>query len=57
MKKQTMEFAVVTKKSAVQQIGKSTIIQPKIDFRGGEAKWFDDSKLLKNRISGQKERK
>lgn len=57
MKKQTMEFAVVTKKSAVQKIGKSVINQPKIAFKGGEVKWFDDSKLLKNRIPGQKERK
>ena len=50
MKKQTMEFAVVTKKSAVQQIGKSTIIQPKIAFKGGEVKWCDDSKLLKKNL-------
>ena len=50
MKKQTMEFAVVTKKNTVQQVGKSVINQPKIAFKGGKVKWFDDSKLLKKNL-------
>lgn len=50
MKKQTMEFAVVTKKNTVQRVGKSVINQPKIAFKGGKVKWFDDSKLLKKKL-------
>ena len=47
MKSQTMHFATVTKNKIVTKIGRSTIIQPKPNFKGGSIRWFDDSKLLK----------
>lgn len=48
MKKQTVQFAVQTDKNGVvKNIGKGYILQPKINYKGGEMKWFDDSKLLK----------
>ncbi len=47
MKKQTIEFAVKTKNGIITNIGNATILQPKTHFKGGEIKWFDDSKLLK----------
>lgn len=48
MKKQTMPFATVTDKGVIVKVGKSTILQPKTNFKGGRVKWFDDSKLLKS---------
>ncbi len=42
MKKQTVNFAVVTKKGTVQSIGRSTIYQPKPNFKGGSIQWYED---------------
>ena len=47
IKKQTVEFAVVTKNGVVTQIGRSVIYQPEIKFKGGTVKWVDDSKYMK----------
>lgn len=47
MIKETVEFAVVTKRGVVQQIGRSTILIPKTNFNGNGIKWFDDNKLIK----------
>lgn len=47
MKKQTIVFAVTTENGVVNQIGRSSIQQPAIHFKGGSVKWFDDSQLLK----------
>lgn len=51
MNKQTMQFATVTENEAVTRIGKSIILQPKTNFKGGNIKWADDSKLLKAKKS------
>lgn len=40
--KQTVEFATVTKNGIVQKIGKSSILQPKTNFKGGTVKWYPD---------------
>lgn len=48
MKTQEIQFAVVTGNNGnIKEIGKSVVFQPKIKFKGGSTKWFDDSKLLK----------
>lgn len=47
MKKLTIVFAVTTENGVVNQIGRSSIQQPAIHFKGGSVKWFDDSQLLK----------
>ena len=47
MKKQMVEFAVVTKNGVVTHIGHSVIYQPEIKFKGGTVKWVDDSKYMK----------
>lgn len=47
MKKQTVKFVVETNNGIVNRIGKSTIMQPPINFKGGSVKWFDDSRLIK----------
>lgn len=54
MIKHEMQFAVVTKGGVVVQVGKSQIYQPKIDFKGGEVKWFDDTKLIKKRAQNER---
>ncbi len=44
MHTQTIQFAVVTKNGVVQKVGKSTISQPKTNFKGGYIKWYEDKK-------------
>lgn len=40
-------FVVETGKENQVRIGKSSIMQPKVQFNGIGIKWFDDSKLIK----------
>ena len=47
MKKQTVEFATVTKNGVVKQIGRSSILAPKTNYSGTGIRWFDDTKLIK----------
>ena len=42
MHKQTVQFATVVKNGVIQTIGKSTITQPKTNFKGGSIKWYED---------------
>ena len=51
MNKQTMQFATVTENEVIAKVGKSTILQPKTNFKGGSIKWADDRKLLKSKKS------
>lgn len=51
MEKQTMQFATVTENGTITRIGKSTILQPKTNFKGDNIKWADDRKLLKSKKS------
>ena len=56
MKTQTIQFATVTKNGVVQKVGKSTILQPKTNFKGGSIKWYEDKKKADkqhNEASGQ----
>lgn len=42
MNKQTVEFATVVKDKVIKQIGNSHIMQPKVNFKGGSIKWYED---------------
>lgn len=42
MQTQTNEFAVETKNGTVQKVGKSILLQPKTNFKGGSVKWYKD---------------
>lgn len=42
MQKQTVEFATVVKNGVVQKVGKSSILQPKPNFKGGSINWYQD---------------
>ena len=44
MNTQTIQFATVTKNGEVQKVGKSTILQPKTNFKGDSIKWYEDKK-------------
>lgn len=42
MHTQTIEFATVVKNGVVQRIGKSSIVQPKPNSKGGSVNWYED---------------
>lgn len=42
MKTQTVQFAVQSKNGVIEKIGKSTILQPKTNFKGNGIKWYED---------------
>lgn len=44
MHTQTIQFTTVTKNGVVQKVDKSTILQPKTNFKGGSIKWYEDKK-------------
>lgn len=46
--KQTVEFATVVKDGVLQEVGKSAILQPKPNFKGGSIKWYQDKAKKKN---------
>ena len=42
-KQQTMQFAVTKdSKGVIQQVGRSAILTPKPNFKGGCIKWYQD---------------
>ena len=51
MDKQSIEFATVKQDNVISKIGKSALLQPEVhyDKNKKETKWFDDTKLLKNK--------
>lgn len=42
MRTQTVEFATVRKDGVIQMVGRSTIIQKKVNYKGGQIKWLED---------------
>ncbi len=49
MKKQTVEFAVTRNNSIIDKIGRSSILQPRTNFRGGSIKWYEDKPKVKSK--------
>lgn len=47
MNTQQINIAVKTDAGQIKQISKGAIFQPETQFKGGNVKWFDDSKLIK----------
>ena len=43
----TLQFAVCTTDKKAVVIGRTSIMQPKPNFKGGSIKWFDDRKLIR----------
>ena len=48
--KQTVEFAVEKNNSVIQRVGRSSILQPKTNFKGNpdSIKWYPDRPKKKN---------
>lgn len=42
MKTQTAEFVIYKKGNVVKRIGRSIILQPKTNFKGGQIRWYED---------------
>ena len=42
MQTQTIEFGVRSKNGVITEVTKSTIYQPKTNFKGGSIKWYED---------------
>lgn len=42
MYKQTVQFAVTRKNGNITRIGRTSILQPKTNFKGGSIKWYED---------------
>lgn len=42
MKTQTVEFAVTRKKGTITRVGRTSILQPKTNYKGGSIKWYKD---------------
>lgn len=42
MHKQTVQFAVTRNKGNITRIGKTSILQPETNAKGGSIKWYKD---------------
>lgn len=42
MHKQTVEFATIRKNGIITKIGRTSINQPKTNFKGGSVQWYPD---------------
>ncbi len=49
MQKQTIEFAVVKADNVVTQVGRTSILQPRTNFKGGTIKWYEDKPKQKSK--------
>ncbi len=42
MQKQTVEFVITRKNGVITGIGRTSIYQPKTNFKGGSVKWHEE---------------
>lgn len=49
MQKQTVQFAVKRDNGIITKVGRTGIIQPKPNFRGGSLKWYEDKPKRKSK--------
>ena len=49
MHTQSIEFAVARSKGNITRIGKTSIPQPKTNFKGGSIKWYKDKPKEKSK--------
>lgn len=49
MHKQTVEFAVTRNKGRITRVGRTSIPQPKTNFKGGSIKWYEDKPKQKSK--------
>lgn len=46
-RRQVIQHAVKKENGVIKAVGKSYIMQPKVNYTGQGTKWFDDSQLIK----------
>lgn len=49
MHRQTVEFAVKRNKGRITRVGRTSILQPKANFKGGSIKWYEDKPKQKGK--------
>lgn len=49
MHKQSIEFAVTRNRGRIIRVGKTSILQPKTNFKGGRIKWYEDKPKEKSK--------
>lgn len=49
MQTQTVEFAVTRDNGSITGIGRTSIPQPKTNFKGGSVKWYEDKPKKKGK--------
>lgn len=49
MNRQTVEFAVTQNNGVINKIGRTSILQPKTNFKGGSIKWYEDRPKVKSK--------
>lgn len=43
MQKQTVEFAITRRNGSITKVGRSSIVQPKTNYKGGSIKFYKDT--------------
>ena len=46
-RRQVIQHAVKKENGVIKTVGKSYIMQPKVNYTGQGTRWFDDSQLIK----------
>lgn len=49
MQTQTVKFAVTRNNGTITRVGRTSISQPKTNFKGGKIKWYEDKPKEKNK--------
>lgn len=49
MQKQTVQFAVKRDNGIITRVGRTSILQPKTNFKGGSVKWYEDKSKQKSK--------
>ena len=51
MQSKTLQFAVESNRDKViTKIGKATVLQPKLNYKGGSTKWYQDRLKVENGV-------
>lgn len=49
MQTQTVEFAVTRNNGNITRIGRTSVLHPKTNFKGGSVKWYEDKPKQKDK--------
>lgn len=49
MQRQTVQFATMRNNGIITRVGRTSILQPKTNFKGGSVKWYKDKPKQKSK--------